>query len=64
MLDGVYTQSIFDYANDPYNNIAYSWQMQLVTGQQVYLEFDGNHQGIWSNGDGYPAIFEGQLVKE
>ena len=64
MLDGVYTQTIYDQANEPHNNIAYSWQMQLVTGQQVYLEFPGNNQGIWSNGGGYPAIFEGQLVKE
>ena len=64
MLDGVYTQSIYDKANEAYNNIAYSWQMQLSTGQQVHLEFPGNNQGIWSNGGGFPAIFEGQLVKE
>ena len=64
MLDGSVTQIIFDQANVAHNNIAYSWQMQLATGQQVYMQFPENSQGIWSNGGGYPAIFEGQLVKE
>ena len=64
MVDGHRSQNVYDKADNAYNNIAYSWQMQLKTGQQVYLQFQENAQGIWSNGPYYPAIFEGQLVME